>query len=91
MMNYRGQIIQGAEVMGDNIAAINDLFERREHPRYADGYTYFCPDCGLECNVGEASFDCHGGKILPIYIKCRYGCGKSWHLEIYPIGKVSIQ
>jgi hypothetical protein len=28
---------------------------------------------------------------LPIYIKCRYGCGKSWHLQVVPTGKTSIQ
>jgi hypothetical protein len=28
---------------------------------------------------------------LPIYIKCRYGCGRSWHLQISPIGNTSIQ
>jgi hypothetical protein len=41
--------------------------------------------------VGEAGFDCQGGKILPIYIKCRYGCGKSWHLQVLPIESTSIQ
>jgi hypothetical protein len=28
---------------------------------------------------------------LPIYIKCRYGCGRSWHLQIFPTGNLSIQ
>jgi hypothetical protein len=28
---------------------------------------------------------------LPIYIKCRYGCGRSWHLQIFPTGNTSIQ
>jgi hypothetical protein len=28
---------------------------------------------------------------LPIYIKCRYGCGTSWHLQIFPTGNTSIQ
>lgn len=89
-MSLTGQLIQGAGAMPDNIAAIDDFFELKEDPRYADGYTYLCNQCGLECNVGEASFACRGGKILPIYIKCRYGCGKSWHLEVFPSGEVSI-
>ena len=77
--------------MPDNLPVLTELFERKEDPRYADGYAYFCQNCGLECNVGEASFDCRGGSILPIYIKCRYGCGRSWHLEISPAGNVSVQ
>ncbi len=77
--------------MPDNLSVIKELFERKEDPRYADGYAYFCQTCGLECNVGEASFDCRNGRILPIYIKCRYGCGRSWHLAIFPGGNVSIQ
>ena len=77
--------------MTDNLTAINELFERREHPRYADGYAYFCPDCGLECNVGEVSFDCQGGRILPVYIKCRYGCGRAWQLNIFPSSIMNIQ
>lgn len=77
--------------MSDNLAAIQELFERKEDPRFADGYTYFCQKCGLECNVGEAPFACQNDKILPIYIKCRYGCGRSWHLKIFPEGNVSIQ
>lgn len=76
--------------MSDNMAAINELFERKEDLRFAGGYTYFCHDCGLECNVGEVSFDCQSKKILPVYIKCRYGCGRAWHLEIFPIGKVNV-
>ncbi|MBW1982984.1 MAG: hypothetical protein JRJ12_17430 [Deltaproteobacteria bacterium] len=70
--------------MSDNLWAIETLFERRDDPRYADGYAYFCRSCGIECNVGEVPFGCQGGKILPIYIRCRYGCGRSWHLEITP-------
>ena len=89
-MNFTGENIQSATTMVDNIAAINDLFERKEGPQYADGYTYFCNNCGLECNVGEASFDCRGGRILPVYIKCRYGCGRSWHLQVYPSGEACI-
>jgi hypothetical protein len=76
--------------MVDNLASIDELFERREHVRYADGYTYFCRECGLECNVSEMPFGCQEGRIFPIYIKCRYGCGKSWHLEIFPTAKVSL-
>ena len=77
--------------MTDNLIAINALFERREDSRHADGYTYFCKHCGMECNVKEVLFHCQDGRILPVYIKCRYGCGRSWHLEIHPIGKVSVQ
>jgi len=76
--------------MADNLADVTNLFERREDPRYVEGYSYFCKDCSLECNVGEASFDCQGGKIIPVYIKCRYGCGRAWHLEISSLGKVNI-
>jgi len=76
--------------MADNITSINNLFERKEDPRFADGYAYFCQECGLECNVGEASFKCQEGRILPVYIKCRYGCGRSWHLKISPSGKVNL-
>ncbi len=76
--------------MPDNLASIHELFERRESSRYADGYTYFCRDCGLECNVREMPFGCQGGRILPVYIACRYGCGRSWHLEISPGGQVSL-
>ena len=77
--------------MADNLTAIKTLFERKEDPRYADGYSYFCQSCGVECNVGEASFDCLGGRILPIYITCRFGCGRSWHLEIFPSGNINLQ
>ena len=76
--------------MHDNLAAANEWFERREDPRHADGYTYFCRKCGLECNVGEVSFDCQGGRILPVYIKCRYGCGNSWSLDFFPVGKATM-
>ncbi len=76
--------------MPDNLNALTELFERKEGPRYADGYAYFCQNCGLECNVGEASFNCRDGSILPIYIKCRYGCGRSWRLEISPAGNVRV-
>ncbi|MGD8255569.1 MAG: hypothetical protein PVH34_13285 [Syntrophobacterales bacterium] len=77
--------------MPDNLADIKDNFEYKEDARFAGGYAYFCHHCGLECNVGEAGFDCQGAKILPIYIKCRYGCGKSWHLRVLPTGSTSIQ
>ena len=77
--------------MRDNLATVHDLFERREDPRYAEGYTYFCRHCGLECNVGEVSFDCQNGRVLPVYVKCRYGCGRSWHLEISTTGKANLQ
>ena len=77
--------------MPDNLADIRDNFEYKEDARFAGGYAYFCHHCGLECNVGEAGFDCQGGKIFPIYIKCRYGCGKSWHLQVLPTGSTSIQ
>ena len=77
--------------MPDNLAEIKDHFECKVDDRFADGYAYFCQHCGLECNVGEAGFDCQGGRILPIYIKCRYGCGKSWHLEFFPVGSAKIQ
>jgi hypothetical protein len=76
--------------MADNIVSINNLFERKEGARFADGYAYFCRKCGLECNVGEVSFQCQEGRILPIYIKCRYGCGRSWHLKISAPGKVNV-
>ncbi|MCG6919091.1 MAG: hypothetical protein LJE89_16280 [Deltaproteobacteria bacterium] len=75
--------------MADNITLINDLFERREGSRYPGGYAYFCQKCGMECNVAEASYECQEGRILPLYIKCRYGCGRSWHLKIFPSGKVN--
>jgi hypothetical protein len=77
--------------MADNIISLKNLFERKEGSRFADGYTYFCRECDLECNVGEASFLCQEGRILPVYIKCRYGCGRSWHLEISPSGKMDLQ
>jgi hypothetical protein len=77
--------------MVDNINSIDSLFERKEDPRFAGGYAFFCPECGLECNVGEALFTCQEGKILPVYIKCRYGCGRAWHLKIFPSGQVISQ
>ena len=77
--------------MPDNLAEIKDHFECKVDDRFADGYAYFCQHCGLECNVGEAGFECQGGRILPIYIKCRYGCGRSWHLEVFPVGSAKIQ
>ena len=77
--------------MPDNLADITENFECKEDARFAGGYAYFCHHCGLECNVGETGFDCQGGNILPIYIKCRYGCGRSWHLQIFPTGNTSIQ
>lgn len=77
--------------MSDNLADIRENFEYKEDARFAGGYAYFCQQCGLECNVGEVGFSCQGGKILPIYIKCRYGCGKSWHLQVFPAGNPSIQ
>ena len=79
------------ELMPDNLDTIKDNFECKVDARFADGYAYFCQHCGLECNVGEADFDCRGGRILPIYIKCRYGCGRSWHLEIFPVANTRIQ
>lgn len=66
----------------DNLNDIDLLFERREDPKYADGYTWFCRKCDKECNVGETKFACKDGRIIPIYIKCRYGCGAKWKLEI---------
>ena len=77
--------------MRDNLDALTVLFDRKEDPRYADGYAYLCQNGGQECNVGDASFDCLNGSILPIYVKCRYGCGRSWQLEISPTDTVSIQ
>ena len=77
--------------MPDNLADIKQSFECKKDVRFAGGYAYFCHHCGLECNVGEVSFDCQGGNIFPIYIKCRYGCGKSWHLRVFPTGSTSIQ
>ena len=77
--------------MVDNLNTATKLFERREDPRHADGYTYFCRSCGLDCNVAEVGFECQGGRVLPVYIKCRYGCGKSWHLELVPAGNVIMQ
>ena len=77
--------------MPDNLADIKENFEYKEDARFAGGYAYFCHHCGLECNVGEVGFDCQGGNILPIYIKCRYGCGKSWYLQVLPTGNTSIQ
>ena len=76
--------------MNDNLAVLEEFFERREDSRLADGYTYFCRDCGLECNVGEVPFACRNGEILPVYIKCRYGCGRSWHLRIVPAEQISV-
>ena len=70
--------------MSDNLTSIADHFECKVDPRYAGGYTYFCQRCGIECNVGEVGFDCQGGRIVPIYIMCRFGCGKSWRLSILP-------
>ena len=77
--------------MYDNLSSASDLFECRVDQSHAGGYTYFCRSCGLECNIGEVSFDCRGGEILPVYIKCRYGCGRAWHLEISPSEKVTLQ
>ena len=57
--------------MADNISAISSFFERKEDPRYADGYAYFCQKCGLECNVAEASLRCQEGRILLVHITCR--------------------
>jgi len=69
-------------VVQDNLKKIDELFELREDERYAGGYTYFCRECGIEANVGEAVFECQCGKILPTYIICRYGCGAKWQLKI---------
>ena len=76
--------------MADNLALINTLFERKEDPRYADGYAYFRQNCDVECNVGEASFECQDGRTVPIYITCRYGCGRSWYLQIFPSGNIDL-
>ena len=56
------------ELMPDNLAEIRDNFECKVDARFADGYAYFCQHCGLECNVGEAGFDCQGGEIFPVII-----------------------
>ena len=78
--------------MPDNLASIGENFECRVDPRYADGYAYLCQHCGIECNVGEISFDCQDGRIVPLYIICRFGCGKSWRLQILPaIENIRIQ
>ena len=69
----------------DNLSEISKLFDCRQDPRYAGGYSYFCIDCDLECNTGEALFDCKCGLYLPTYIICRYGCGRSWRLQIQPV------
>ena len=77
--------------MADNLADIKENFECKVDVRFADGYAYFCQHCGLECNVGEAPFACQGGRILPVYITCRYGCGRSWRLKIFPAGNARMQ
>ena len=69
--------------MNDNLDKIEELFDCVYGPRYAGGYSYFCKGCGKECNVRESYFECQYGRILPTYIICRYGCGRSWKLEIY--------
>ena len=66
----------------DNLRKIDELFECRVHPKYADGYAWFCKKCNLECNVGETEFECRHREIMPTYIICRYGCGAAWKLEI---------
>lgn len=66
----------------DNLDEIEELFECRIDERHAGGYSYFCKKCHKECNVGEAKFKCRNGKIIPLYIFCRYGCGTKWKLEI---------
>jgi hypothetical protein len=66
----------------DNLKEIEELFECRADSKYAGGYTYWCRECDKECNTGEARFECKDGRIIPVYIFCRYGCGKSWKLKI---------
>lgn len=66
----------------DNLNEIEELFECRADPKYAGDYAYFCRGCGKECNVSEAKFDCKDGKIIPLYIICRYGCNAKWKLKI---------
>ena len=34
---------------------------------------------------------CQEGTIFPLYITCRYGCGRSYHLKIFPSGEVNLQ
>ena len=70
--------------MPDNLKEIDKYFELRESKDIAGGYSYWCKECDLECNVGEAVFECQCGTILPTYIICRYGCGRRWRLEITP-------
>lgn len=82
MPNPTAAVGAGDSTHNDNLGDIDLLFDRREDPRFADGYTWFCRSCDKECNVGEARFECKDGRIIPTYIKCRYGCGASWKLEI---------
>lgn len=70
--------------MEDNFRKIDELFECRMDNKFAGGYAWFCKKCNFECNVSETKFECQNGKILPTYIKCRYGCGSQWKLEVNP-------
>ena len=85
-----GSMKKGTRV-SDNLDDIKENFECRQGDEFAGGYAYFCKRCDTECNVGEIMFHCQGGRILPVYIFCRYGCGKSWKLQICPVGEVEVQ
>jgi len=76
--------LYGVLPVPDKLAAANEFFEIREARHYADGFPHFCRKRGLRRHVGKVSFDGQAERILPIYIRCRHGCGRSWHLEIFP-------